>query len=230
MPGKTLKNKKMGTRVFKYSGSPVPLVLTENAKRGITYKLPTNLLQPKDILKAKLKNKTNAAKLADEVRRTKALEAERARRERLESQARFAAMLKAERERQASQPVALLSAFEANDEAFVAKPKRGPGARGTASNNLVSLPKPTRTIPPNLLRMMHGLPKALEPKKDNHPNVVRLLTSLATNKTVRKANLLKAQRAAEKAAGAGAGVGPRKPMGKFWKKEGTNNSNSSNSD
>lgn len=207
MPTKTLKNKKSGTRIFKYAGSPVPLVLRENRKKGITYKLPVNLLQPRNLLRAKQKNKANAAKLADEVRRTKALEAERARRERLESQARFAAMLRAERERQAAESV-----FQGNNEVNLAAPapRRGPGVRGT------------RTIPPNLLRMMRGesAPKALLPQSTNHPNVVRLLGNLGTSRTVRKANLLRAQHAAA----------TRKPMGKFWKKEGTNNSNSSNSD
>lgn len=230
---KTLKNKKMGSRVFKYMGSPVPTVVLQNVKRGMTYKLPTNLLQPREILLAKQKNKANAAKLADEVRRTHALEAERARRERLESQARFAALLRLERERLANaQSVGLLPAFDANNEAFVAKPKRGPGARGTGAN-MVALPTPTRTIPPNLLRMMRGesVPKAPTPQATNHSTVVKLLGNLGTGKTLRKANLLKAQRAAEKATGAGEGPAPpKKPMGKFWKKEGTNNSNSSNSD
>lgn len=218
MPTKTLKNKKSGKRFFTISGSPVPLTLAENTKRGITFKLPTNLLEPKNYLKAKQKNKANAAMLANEIRRTRNLAAERARRERLESQARFAAMLRAERARQASaEPVALLPAFAANEEGFIATPRRGPGARGS-SGNLVSLPKPTRTIPPNLLRMMRGEspPKALAPRKNNHPNLVRLLSSLTGNRTVRKANLLKAERAASKG----------KPLGKFWKKEGTNNSNS----
>lgn len=218
MPLKTVKNKRTGKRVFVISGSPVPLTQAQNTKRGITYKLPTNLLEPKNLLKARQKNKANAAKLAEETRRTRAIEAERARRERLESQARFAAMLRAERERQAtestsstSQPVGLLPAFAANDEAFVVAPRRGPGARGTGI-------QPTRTIPPNLLRLMHGesTPKALAPRENNHPNVARLLASLAGNRTVRKANLLKAQQAAKKAG----------PTGKFWKKEGTNNSNS----
>lgn len=228
----------MGSRVFKYMGSPVPMVVTENTKRGLTFKLPTNLLQPKELLRAKQKNRTNAAKLADEVRRSQALEAERQRRERLESQARFAALLRSERERLANaQSVGLLPAFEANNEGFVAKPRRGPGTRGTGASsgaNMVALPKPTRTIPPNLLRMMRGesVPKALMPQSTNHPNVVRLLGNLGTSRTVRKANLLKAQRAAERATGAnstGAGSGPappRNPMGKFWKKEGTDNSNS----
>jgi hypothetical protein len=149
MPTKTLKNKKMGSRIIKFQGSPVPIVAAQNTKRGITYKLPTNLLQPKELLKAKQKNKANAAKLQEEVRRSQAIEAERQRKERLESQARFAGLVRAERERHAS--------------------GRGPGVRG--------------------------------------------------NGTTRKANLLIAQHTASKG----------KPMGKFWKKEGTNNSNS-NSD
>lgn len=104
-------------------GSPVPIVIRENTKRGITYKLPINYLEPKELLQAKQKNKVNAAKLAQEVRRSQAIEAERHRQERLESQARFAGILRAERERQASQSSV-----------------RGPGVRGTAgSSNILSL-------------------------------------------------------------------------------------------
>ncbi len=147
MPGKTLKNKKSGSRVIKFQGSPVPIVHTENTKRGITYKLPTNLLQPKDLLRAKQKNKANAAKLAAETRRTQALEAERARRERLESQERFAALLRAERARQAAQPSMLLKAFEDNNEGFKPTLTRGPGARGSAVGarkaNVLKASKPT---------------------------------------------------------------------------------------
>jgi hypothetical protein len=121
MSTKTLKNKKSGSRVFKYMGSPVPIVLRENTKRGITYKLPINLLQPREVLKAKQKNKVNRATLANEVRRSQAIEAERQRLERIESQARFAAMLRAERERHAK---------EEEQESF----RRGPGARGLIGN------------------------------------------------------------------------------------------------
>lgn len=217
MPTKTLKNKKSGKRIFTIPGSPVPLTQAVNTKRGITFKLPTNLLEPKNLLKARQKNKANAAILANETRRTQALAAAKAKKERIESQARFATMLRLERERQSAAPVALLPAFAANEEAFLASPRRGPGARGTGSN-VVSLPKPTRTIPPNLLRLMRGesLPKALTPKKNNHPNLVKLLNSLSGNRTIRKANLLKAERTASKG----------RSLGKFWKKEGTNNSNS----
>lgn len=104
-------------------GSPVPIVLRENTKRGITYKLPINLLQPRELLKARQKNKVNRAILANEVRRSQAIEAERQRLERIESQARFAAMLRAERERHTK---------EEEQESITFR--RGPGARGSIGN------------------------------------------------------------------------------------------------
>jgi hypothetical protein len=192
MPTKTLKNKKSGSRVILFHGSPVPIVVAENTKRGITYKLPANLLQPKELLKAKLKNKANAAKLAEETRRSKAIEAERAKKERLESQARFAAMLRAQRD---TQPTMLLKAFENNNEDSRRKP---------------------RTIPPNLLRIMRGESPTPPSKPLTSSNLVSLLGNLSGNRTFRKANLLRLERTASKG----------KPLGKFWKKEGTNNSNS----
>jgi hypothetical protein len=188
---KTLKNKKTGSRIIKFSGSPVPIVFSENTKRGITYKLPANLLQPKELLKAKQKNKANLAKLAEETRRSKAIEAERAKKERLESQARFAAMLRAERDKP---PTMLLKAFENNNE----------GVKGHGST--------ARTIPPNLFRIMRGNSAApLMPS-----NLVSLLGNSSGTRTFRKANLLRLQRTASKGG----------PKSKFWKKEGTDNSNS----
>lgn len=188
---KTLKNKKTGSRIIKFLGSPVPIVLTENTKRGITYKLPANLLQPKELLKAKQKNKANVAKLAEETRRSKAIEAERAKKERLESQARFAAMLRAERDKP---PTMLLKAFENNNEGI-----KRPGST-------------TRTIPPNLLRIMRGNTAA--PLMAS--NLISLLGNSSGTRTFRKANLLRLQRTASKGG----------PKSKFWKKEGTDNSNS----
>lgn len=211
---KTVKNKKSGSRIIKFQGSPVPLVLTENMKRGFTYKLPANLLQPKELLKAKLKNKANTAKLAEETRRSKAIEAERQKKERLESQARFAAMLRTARET----PTTLLKAFENNDKEFQPTVKRGPGSRGSGPLvlPLTSTSTSTRTIPPNLLRMMRGENKASTPRALTSSNFVSLLGNSSGTRTLRKANLLRLERTASKG----------KPIGKFWKKEGTNNSNS----
>ena len=208
MPGKTIKNKKSKSRIVLFQGSPVPIVVQENTKRGITYKLPANLLQPKDILRAKQKNRANAAKLEEETRRTRAIEAERARRERLESQARFAALVRAERERQAAQAPILLRAFENNNEGILAPPRRGPGVRGTGVA--------PRTIPSNLLRIMYGNVPLPPPRP---PMAVSLLGNSSGSRTVRKANVLRAEQAAKKAA---------KPTGKFWSKGA--DSNSSNSD
>jgi hypothetical protein len=168
MPTKTLKNKKSGSRVFKYMGSPVPIVVRENMKRGITYKLPVNLLQPKEILKAKQKNKANVAKLQEEIRRSKAIEAERAKKERLESQARFAAMLR----------------DKASETTNGGIQRRGPGARGS-------------TMRPNLLGMMRGETTSA-PRALNSSSLVSLFSNLSTNRTFRKANLLRLQRAASK--------------------------------
>jgi len=191
---KTLKNKKTGSRIIKFSGSPVPIVFSENTKRGITYKLPANLLQPKELLKAKQKNKANLAKLAEETRRSKAIEAERAKKERLESQARFAAMLRAERDKP---PTMLLKAFENNNE----------GVKGPVTTR--------RTIPPNLFRIMRGNTAA--PSKPLMPsNLVTLLGNSSGTRTFRKANLLRLESTASKGG----------PKSKFWKKEGTDNSNS----
>jgi hypothetical protein len=165
---KTLKNKKSGSRIIKFHGSPVPIVLTENSKRGITYKLPANLLEPKDLLKAKQKNKANVAKLQEEIRRSKVIEAERAKKERLESQARFASMLRDK-------------ASETNNGGIQ---RRGPGTRGS-------------TIPPNLLRMMRGETTSA-PRSLKSSTLVSLLGNSSGTRTLRKANLLRLERAASK--------------------------------
>lgn len=187
MPTQTLKKNKNGTRIFKIPSVSVPLVMLKNVKRNITYKVPINLLEPKELLKAKLKNRSNTIKKAHMIKLKEAEE----RRQRLESQARFAAMLRESRAR--------------NNAA-----RRGPGVRGTAvagNTNLESLPAPRTLMPSNLFAMM---------------------ASKSANSTVRKANLLKMAHIASKATGAPAPAPARKPLGKFWKKEG-NNSNS-NSD
>lgn len=91
--------------------------------------------------------------------------------------------------------------------------KRGPGKRGSAvapgagNGSMVSLPAPKTLVTNTLLSMLASQP---------------------ANRTVRKANLLRMAHKASKAAGH-APAPARKPLGKFWKKEGTNNSNSSNS-
>lgn len=201
MPTQTLKNKSTNKRIFLFKGSPVPITLQKNLKSGLTYKLPVNLLEPKEVLKAKLKNRGNTIKKVNNMRKKDAEE----RKQRLESQARFAAMLREAREKNAAASSAspfLLKAFENNNSWATKTIKRGPGVRGIGVIN-GSSPKPL--MPSNLYAM---------------------LASKSANSTVRKANLLRMSKAALKAAPAPASA-PRKPLGKFWKKEGTNsNSNS----
>jgi hypothetical protein len=151
------------------------VTLQKNLKRGVTYKVPVNLLEPKEVLKAKLKNRSNTIKKAHMILMKEAEE----KRKRLESQARFAAMVREARAKNAAPaaPSFLLKDFENNNSWATKTIKRGPGVRGTA------------------------------------------------NSIVRKANLLRMSHMASKANGTPAP--PRKPLGKFWKKEGTNsNSNS----
>jgi hypothetical protein len=218
MPTQTLKNKRSNARIVKFAGSPVPVVYAKDLKRGITFKLPANLLQPKEILRAKLKNRANATKKRMNEQARLAEE----RRQRLESQARFAAMLRNARER--NRPVSsapfLLSAFANNNNTGATRTiRRGPGARGmrspgagNGSGSLTALPAPVPLLAPRMT-----------------PNMLAMLSS--ANSTVRKANLLRMAHMASKASGAPAPAPapPRKPLGKFWKKEGTNSSNS-NSD
>lgn len=191
MPNKTQKNKKTGRRIFQTVGSPVPMTIQKNNTRKIIYKLPLGLLQPKNILKAKQKNVANTARAIGEERR-----------KRKEAQERFAAQMRADRARMASEPVSLLKAFENNEKGFKPSVKaRGPGSRGSS---------PSRTIPPNLLRMMRGGPA---PPPAPKASVNAVMKSASSNKTIRKANLLKIQQAMKKG----------KLVGKFW----DNNSNSS---
>jgi hypothetical protein len=194
MPTQTVKKNKNANRVFTIPSVAVPVVQLKNIKKNITYKVPINLLQPKNLLRAKLKNKANETKKAFNLAKKMANE----RRERLESQARFAAMLRNARARNNSS-------------------KRGPGKRGSAvavgapgagDGSMVALPAPQTLMPNNLFSM---------------------LASRSANSTVRKADLLRMQHRASKLSGAPAPAPERKPLGKFWKKEGTNNSNSSNS-
>ncbi len=192
MPTQTLKNKKSGKRVILISGSPIPIVLAKNTKKNLVFKLPANLLEPKNLLKAKQKDKANTLKAKEN--------AERARKERLAAQARFAAALREEREKEQKlaeqkQQSFLLKAFENNNDPNVAtfakilsssSTRRGPGARGAQA-------KP----------------------KQSFENLYKSILS-SGNKTIRKANVLKAEHAASKS--------KNRPRGKFW------NMNNSNSD
>ena len=199
MPSQTVKNKS-GRRIFSTPGSGMYSTQRQNNTRKITYKIPLGLLQPKNILKAKQKNKANTLKaLQNEAKKRK------------EAIARYASRLQDKKLIMEIQPVTLLKAFEDNENTF--KPSvtptakaRGPGSRGTASQ---------RTIPPNLLRMMRGEQPATPPKKAAPSRTLaNLVKSMSSgNKTIRKANVLKAS----------------KPMGKFWNKNSNSNSNSNSS-
>lgn len=195
MPQKTVKNKS-GRRVFMVPGSPVPMTLSRNETRKITYKVPLGLLEPQNILKAKQKDKANdLRKKEDETRQRKL------------AQEKFAAMLRADREKIASQPVSLLKAFENNEKGF--KPSLKTSTPGSTS----------RVFPPNLLRMMRGEPSSKPtPAK---PSINAILSAASSGKTIRKANLLKLERTMQKTSG-------NKPTGKFWNKK--SNSSNNNSD
>lgn len=210
MPQKVTVKNRSGKRVFKIPSVSVPFVQLRNLKKNITYKVPINLLEPKNLLRATQKNKANVIRAANAVRQ-----------QRLAAQARFADMLRAERARQATrqnQP-ALLKAFENNNADLMPTHRvRGPGARGAIrllGTSPIAAVGP-RSIPPNLLRMMHGL-KAPQPAPYVPPEAV--LKNAAPTKTVRKANLLKMQRAAAKA---------KKPTGKFWNANENSSSNENN--
>ena len=64
MSGKKTLKHTSGKRVHVERGSSVPFVTVNNNTRKIKYKVPIDLLQPKNLLKAKLKNKANTRKKA----------------------------------------------------------------------------------------------------------------------------------------------------------------------
>ena len=113
MPRKIQTNTKTGKRVHIIRGSPVPLVTVVNTTRKhgtLKVKIPANLLEPKNLLKAKQKNKINEVKAKnEEIKRALAEEAKRAE----EGRRQFEEFL--ERARAS------------------ATKKRGPGARGSAT-------------------------------------------------------------------------------------------------
>ena len=59
MPTQTLKNNRSRKYIKKLPGSKVPVATVANHTRKIIYKLPINLLNPNELLKAKQKNKVN---------------------------------------------------------------------------------------------------------------------------------------------------------------------------
>lgn len=114
MPRQVQVNTKSGKRVHIIPGSPVPLVTVVNTTRRhgkLKLKIPTNLVEPKNILKAKQKNKANREKAKNaETKRALAEEAKRVEQGRRE-----------------------FEAFLERARAAAATPKRGPGARGSAT-------------------------------------------------------------------------------------------------
>lgn len=79
MPSKeTLKNPRSQKRVEVIQGMASPLILQKNKTRNLKYRIPANLMNPHELLKAKQKNKANEKKKDEWMRRVEETTARRA--------------------------------------------------------------------------------------------------------------------------------------------------------